>query len=85
MNIKECHVRSYQSQHRISYIHLCKNTNSCCFTKCNNIVKSITIRNIAILNRRSVSIVGSSDNCFHTTLKFDLVNIPLSSLKVEIL
>ena len=26
MNIKECHVKFYQSQHRIFYIHLCKNT-----------------------------------------------------------
>ena len=26
MNIKECHVKFYQSQRRFSYIHLCKNT-----------------------------------------------------------
>ena len=26
MNIKECQVKFYQSQRRISYIHLCKNT-----------------------------------------------------------
>ena len=24
--MKECHVKFYQSQRRISYIHLCKNT-----------------------------------------------------------
>ena len=27
MNIKECQVISDQSQRRISYVHLCKNTN----------------------------------------------------------
>ena len=27
MNIKECHVILDQSQRRISYVHLCKNTN----------------------------------------------------------
>ena len=30
MNIKECHVILDQSQRRISYVHLCKNSKNIC-------------------------------------------------------
>ena len=33
MNIKECHVILDQSQRRISYVHLCKNTKHACLCR----------------------------------------------------
>ena len=48
---KECHIKVYQSQCRISYIHLCKNTknNYFCFLKCYNIIETNVLYIVLVL------------------------------------
>ena len=65
MNIKECHVILDQSQRRISYVHLCKNTKTVYqHGKCFIFLKCQMSQNNYILNRTFAIIITKTIQTF---------------------